>query len=89
MSASPHSPQKQPIKSKAPSTEPVSGATVILMTALDTTWRMFVPTIGGTLLGIWLDSLLNSAPTALIICLIVGAVTSFGLVAYQLINVRK
>ncbi len=67
----------------------LSGPTLIFLTALDTTWRAFVPTLGGTFLGIWLDSLLGSSPLALIICLIIGAVSSFALIAHQLINVRK
>jgi F0F1-type ATP synthase assembly protein I len=84
MSASPKTQKEQPAKSDA-----ISGATVIIMTALDTTWRAFVPTIGGTFLGIWLDSLFGSSPIALIICLIVGAGLSFALIAHQLITVRK
>lgn len=37
-------------------------AFILLSTAADTTWRMFVPTIGGTLIGLWLDSQNGTEP---------------------------
>jgi len=67
----------------------LSGPMVLLMTALDTTWRAFVPTIGGTFLGIGLDHLFNIAPIATIICLILGFATSTFLITRQLIVVRR
>lgn len=62
---------------------------ILIITALDTTWRAFLPTIGGTFLGIWLDNLFNITPVALIICLVLGVALSIFLIARQLINVRK
>jgi F0F1-type ATP synthase assembly protein I len=70
-------------------TRPLSGPVLIIMTALDTTWRLFAPTLGGVFLGIWLDSIYNTAPIWTIICLIVGTVLSIVLVLRQLNNVRK
>ncbi len=71
-------------------TKPASRASMLLLaTALDTTWRAFVPTIGGTFLGIGIDHLFNIAPTGTIICLIVGAVVSGLLIAKQIRDVRK
>lgn len=67
----------------------LSGPVVLLMTALDTTWRAFVPTIGGTFLGIGLDHLFGIAPIATVVCLILGFAGSAFLIAQQLINVRK
>ncbi len=67
----------------------LSGPMLLLMTALDTTWRAFVPTIGGTFLGIWIDHLFGIAPYATIICLILGFATSALLIAQQLISVRR
>jgi F0F1-type ATP synthase assembly protein I len=32
------------------------------MTIADTTWRMFVPSISGTFLGIWLDGKWDTTP---------------------------
>lgn len=79
---------KQPGKSEVQPSG-LSGPMVLLMTALDTTWRAFVPTIGGTFLGIGLDHLFNIAPIATIICLILGFAASTLLIARQLISVRK
>ena len=62
---------------------------LLLATALDTTWRAFVPTIGGTFLGIGIDHWFNIAPVATIVCLIIGAVTSGLLIAKQIRDVRK
>ena len=59
------------------------------MTALDTTWRMFTPIIAGTFLGIWLDHLMNSAPIATIICLLLGIAVCAMLVVQQFKQVRK
>lgn len=59
------------------------------MTALDTTWRAFIPTLGGVFLGIGLDHLFGIAPIATIICLIVGTALSILLIAKQLRDVRR
>jgi hypothetical protein len=68
---------------------PVSAPMLVFMTALDTTWRAFVPTLGGTFAGIGLDNLFNIAPFGVIGCLVVGTVLSTVLIVRQLINVRK
>lgn len=67
----------------------LSGPMLLLMTALDTTWRAFVPTIGGTFLGIGLDHLFHVTPIATIVCLIVGFSVSALLIAQQIITVRR
>ena len=71
---------------QSPSVSPV---TIILFTALDTTWRVFAPVLIAVWAGIGLDHLLNSAPVATIICLIIGAATSLLLIVRQLKNVRR
>lgn len=35
---------------------------VIFATMADTTWRMFVPTVGFTLLGVWADAQFGAKP---------------------------
>ncbi|MAU33960.1 hypothetical protein CMN23_02400 [Candidatus Saccharibacteria bacterium] len=80
---------KQKTSSSEPSMRPPSGAAVIIMTALDTTWRAFAPVIGGTFVGMWLDSIFDISPVGLLICLPLGLVLSIVLIARQLINVRK
>jgi F0F1-type ATP synthase assembly protein I len=69
--------------------QPLSPSTILFMTALDTTWRAFVPTLGGVFLGIGLDTWWHSVPLATIICLTLGTVLSAVLIIRQLINVRK
>ncbi len=62
---------------------------LIFITALDTTWRAFLPIIGGVFLGIGIDHLLNIAPFATIACLLLGTTASVLLIAKQLRDVRK
>jgi len=76
-------------KKETQTTVPRSAAALLLITALDTSWRAFVPTIGGCFLGIGLDHLFNIAPVATIICLIVGTVLSALLIIKQLRDARK
>lgn len=68
---------------------PQSASMLLLATALDTTWRAFVPTIGGTFLGIGIDHLFHIAPFGTIVCLIVGAGLSALLIVKQIRDVRK
>ena len=69
--------------------QPLSAPMLVFITALDTTWRAFVPTLGGVFAGIGLDHLFGIAPFATIGCLILGTALSVILIARQLINVRK
>jgi len=67
----------------------LSGPMILLVTALDTTWRAFVPTIGGTFLGIGIDNLFNIAPIGTIVCLILGFALSTLLIIRQITSVRS
>jgi F0F1-type ATP synthase assembly protein I len=66
-----------------------SAAILLLLTIADTTWRAFVPTIGGTFLGIGLDNLLHVAPIMTIIMIIVGFAVSGLLIALQIRRIRR
>jgi len=68
---------------------PTQGAILLLLTIADTTWRAFVPTIGGTILGVVLDNVLNTAPIMTTILIIVGFATSALLIALQIRSVRR
>lgn len=67
----------------------LSGPMILFVTALDTTWRAFVPTIGGTFLGIGIDNLFSIAPIGTISCLILGFALSTFLIIQQLTSVRR
>ena len=58
---------------------------ILVVTALDTTWRAFLPTIGGTFLGVGIDKLFNVAPFATIVCIILGFIVSAILIIQQII----
>ena len=68
---------------------PKSTAFLLLFTILDTTWRAFVPTIGGTVLGVVLDNVFNKAPLFTLIMIPIGFVISAVLIALQIKKVRK
>ncbi len=65
-------------------TPPESSSTVVFMAIADTTWRMFVPSIGFTLLGVWLDNKLQTAPWLLFLGIIVGLSVAAWAVKIQL-----
>ena len=56
----------------------------IWRTLADTTWRLFVPTVGGTMLGVWADSAWSTKPWLMIAGIVVGALGAFVLVRLQL-----
>lgn len=88
MSKSPRPTDSESQTTKRPRTTQ-SASMLLLATALDTTWRAFVPTIGGTFLGIGIDHWLGIAPIGTIVCLIVGTLASAFLITKQIRDVRK
>ena len=55
------------------STAPDKSAAILLLKAIgDTTWRMFVPTIGFTLLGLWIGTMLDAQAAGTIAGIILG-----------------
>ena len=84
------SPRPQPKPGRTTKPQSVSSPmAIILLTALDTTWRAFVPTVGGVFVGIGFDYLFGMAPLATIVCLLAGTALSVFLIAVQLRDVRK
>ena len=84
------SPRPQPDPGRTTKSESaLSGPMLMLITALDTTWRASIPPIAGTFLGIWLDHLFHITPVATIISLILGAVASLLLILKQLRDVQR
>lgn len=78
-------------KSAVPDRRPADTETmaVILGTIGDTTWRMFVPSVGGTLFGVWLDSVFGTKPWLMAVGIVLGLVFAFVLVQRQVTIIRK
>lgn len=70
---------------------PPDRSTVILLLATigDTTWRMFLPTIGMTLLGLFADKWLHTTPWIMIVSMAIGIALTALLVKDQLKRVKK
>lgn len=67
-----------------------SGAMMILArTMIGTMWRMFLPTIGLTLLGLWLDNVSGMKMRWLLAGIIFGAIISVILVALQITKIKQ
>lgn len=66
-----------------------SGAMMILArTMIGTMWRIFLPTIGLTLLGLWLDNVSGMKMRWLFAGIISGAIISVILVALQIAKIK-
>ena len=67
-----------------------SGAMMILArTMIGTMWQMFLPTIGLTLLGLWLDNVSGMKMRWLLAGIISGAIISVILVALQIAKIKQ
>lgn len=67
-----------------------SGAMMILArTMIGTMWRMFLPTIDLTLLGLWLDNVSGMKMRWLLAGIISGAIISVILVALQIAKIKQ
>ena len=67
-----------------------SGAMMILArTMIGTMWRMFLPTIGLTLLGLWLDNVSGMKMRWLLAGIIFGAIISVILVVLQIAKIKQ
>lgn len=61
---------------------------VLIATIADTTWRMFVPSVGFTLLGVWADKAWGTKPWLMATGIVVGAVAAYVLVARQTARIK-
>ena len=67
-----------------------SGAMMILArTMIGTMWRMFLPTIGLALLGLWLDNVSGMKMRWLLAGIISGAIISVILVVLQIAKIKQ
>lgn len=62
---------------------------IILQTIGDTTWRMFIPSVGFTLLGVWLDKTFSTKPWLMVGGIIIGALGATLLVREQIKRLKR
>ena len=67
----------------------VDTARVLLGTIGDTTWRMFVPSVGFTLLGVWADLQLDTKPWLMVVGIVVGCTGAALLVKKQISGIKS
>lgn len=69
---------------------PPDRSTVVLLlgTIGDTTWRMFIPTIGFTVLGLLADKQFHTVPWIMIVGMVFGTGVSYALVRRQIKEVQ-
>ena len=60
-----------------------------VVTIADTTWRMFVPSVGFTLLGVWADSQMYTKPWLMVAGIVVGAASAYLLVSRQIDKLKR
>ena len=77
--------------SGTPHEPPKNSSTVLLLlgTIADTTWRMFVPTLGGTAIGLWADSQTDTTPWLGLGGLLVGILITAALMRQQFRKVNS
>lgn len=70
---------------------PPDSSTVILLllTLADTTWRLFVPSVGLTIVGLILDKQLHTTPWIMTAGIILGITIAILLIRAQLKKVEK
>ena len=75
-------------KGDEPSLPPKHSTVLLMLTIADTTWRLFVPLVGATILGLWIDRQIGTKPWLMIIAMILGATTAYLLVRTQIKKVK-
>lgn len=65
------------------------GALKVLGSIADTTWRMFIPTIGFLMIGRYFDNTLSIKPWGMLIGVIVGIWLAYVLVRKQLRDIER
>ena len=68
---------------------PKNPAVLMLRTAADTSWRMFVPIIGATIIGLMIDKWLHTTPWLMVAMMAAGIWLAVVLVLRQLAEVKK
>ena len=64
-------------------------ATLLMKTMAGTTWRVFLPTIGLTLFGLWLDNVINMKPWLTFGGIAIGVIIAVVLVWLQVAKIKQ
>lgn len=81
--------ENKPPVSDGKKTPDADAVMVIFSTIGDTTWRMFVPSVGFTLLGVWADAQLGTKPWLMLAGIVLGFVGAILLVRKQMSDVKR
>lgn len=68
---------------------PKTSTVILMLTIADTTWRLFVPSVGLTILGLILDKQFGTKPWVMIAGIVFGVVIAVLLVRMQIKKVSK
>lgn len=79
---------KRPVSDGQKSSD-IETVPMLLMTIGDTTWRMFVPSVGLTLFGVWLDGQFGTKPWLMTLGIIFGFAGAFLLVKKQIVGLKS
>ena len=66
-----------------------NSATLLMKTMVGTTWRVFLPTIGLPLLGLWLDNVINMKPWLTFGGIAIGVIVAAVLVWLQVAKIKQ
>lgn len=70
--------------------EPGKAPVILLLSTIgDTSWRMFLPTIGATLAGVYGDNTLSTKPWLTLTGIIIGTIIAAALIRNQMKKVQK
>lgn len=73
-----------------PAPPPSSSAVLLLLkTVADTTLRLFVPSVGGTVIGLIIDNVYGTKPWGTVIGVTGGTLLAFGLVYMQVKKINR
>lgn len=81
--------ENKPPVSDGKKTPDADAVMVIFSTIGDTTWRMFVPSVGFTLLGVWADAQLGTKPWLMLAGIVLGFAGAVLLVRKQMSDVKR
>lgn len=71
-------------------TPPEKSTVILLLGDIgDTTWRMFIPTIGCAMVGVYFDRQWNSAPWCMLVGAVLGAAVAGYLIKQQLQRINQ